>query len=132
MTTSGPEVLANDLYSKLMPHKTGPFKVDEVSPPTITVEEDGIQNTVSIHLATVVPSTILEQRQLEYTLYRPVDNQDYIIDEEARQTSSEEIANTFFEYSVDGIVFHVREGDIGRYVGCWYGYTPAKDTVEPP
>lgn len=46
MSTSSTERLVTESYSNLMPQKTELFKIIEVLPTTITIDEDGFQNTV--------------------------------------------------------------------------------------
>lgn len=51
-----PELLSNQPRSKLQHKTTGPFKVLASTSDTVTIREEGIPNTVSKDLATVVPS----------------------------------------------------------------------------
>lgn len=53
MTTSAAKGLVTKSYNKLLSVKTGPFKVVEVSPTTVPIDEDGIYNTVSVDRSTV-------------------------------------------------------------------------------
>lgn len=64
MTTPAPENLANALYNKLMPRQTGPFKIIEVSPTTLKIDDDGIQMTVSVDLDTLTSSAKHAEWQL--------------------------------------------------------------------
>lgn len=48
--TSAAERLVTEFYNKLIPPETWPFRIIEVSPTTVTIGKEGIQNTVSIKL----------------------------------------------------------------------------------
>lgn len=67
MTNSATERLETESYNKLMPPKTGLFKVIKVQPTTINIYENGSRNTVSIDRATLVPSVKFAERQHVYT-----------------------------------------------------------------
>lgn len=56
MNTSTVECLATELYSKILSIKTVPSQEIEVSPTTVTNNEDGIRNTVLVHRATGAPA----------------------------------------------------------------------------
>lgn len=53
--------LANETYTKLMRPKAGLSSLIEVSATTLTINEDGISNTVSIKRATLAPSVKLAE-----------------------------------------------------------------------
>lgn len=82
-----------------------------VLPTTITIDEEGIQNTLSIDLATLAPSAKYGERQLVYTPDELADKRDDKVDEKIGQTAAEQIANAQCEYAVDCIVPHVGECD---------------------
>lgn len=52
METSAAEQLAIYLYSKLMSPKIGSFIIVDILPNTVTIDEDGLSNTVSIDRVT--------------------------------------------------------------------------------
>lgn len=99
---------------------------------TITTDEDGIRNYVSIRRATLAPSAKYGKRQLVYMPNEPVNERDDKVDEIGGQTTAEKVANAPCEYTVDCILHHVGEGDGVRYLVRWYGYASADDTVDPP
>lgn len=89
MTTSAAERLATQSYNKLIPPKTEPFKVIELSPRIITTDEDGTRNTVSIDGATLVSPAKFADRQIVYMPEQPVNERDEKVDEGGRQTTAE-------------------------------------------
>lgn len=44
-----------------MSHKVGPFRVVNISPSTVTIDNDCISNTMSIHPVTLLPTLISVQ-----------------------------------------------------------------------
>lgn len=72
-----------------MPFKAGPFMVIKVSLATITIEEDGIPNSVSIGRATRAPSAKFAERQNVYTPNAQVDKLDDKVDEGRGKTTAE-------------------------------------------
>lgn len=127
---SSAECLTTASYNQLMPSKTGHFQVVRVSPTTITIDQDGIRNTVSINRSTLAPSTKYAKRQI---LYGP--------DEQVHKWAikSTKVENRVLQKSPDAlpecpvsrIVCHVGESDSVQYTLCWYGYTVEDDTSEP-
>lgn len=101
-------------------------------PRTITIDEDGLRNPISLSRATLVPSTIFAEKQFVYSRDEPVDEGDEKLDKDGVQTTAEELADAPRKYAVDFIVSHAGEGDNFRYVMSSYGYAPADDMVEPP
>lgn len=53
MSKSTADLLETESYCKLLCTKTGPYCVIEVMPTTVTNDEDGIQNTISLDRVTV-------------------------------------------------------------------------------
>lgn len=132
MTTSAVELLATELYNKLMTPKTSKFKIIKVSQTSIAIDGDRIQNTVSNDRATPLPTGRHAQRQLLHTAVEPVEEQDKKEGETVRQNTAEEIGSARWKYAVDRIMRHVGEADNLLYVELWYSYTSADDKVEPP
>lgn len=56
MNTFSVERLATKSYIKLLSTKMGPLMVIKVSPTTVTIDEDGIENKVSVDRAAVAPT----------------------------------------------------------------------------
>lgn len=56
MTTSSAENLETESYNKLMLRHKEPFKVIELFPTAIMIDEEGIRNTASTYLAALSPS----------------------------------------------------------------------------
>lgn len=81
MATTDTERLSAESYNKLMHTKPGPFKVIEVSQTTITIDEDGIQNTICIHGAPLAPSAKFAEQRLVSTQVGAVDKRVDIVDE---------------------------------------------------
>lgn len=93
MTTSTADRMMTESYSKLMPPKTRRFKIIEVSPTPIRIEEDGVWATVSIDQATLSPSAKYALRRLLYTPNKPVDGRDDNVDETGGQNSADVVVN---------------------------------------
>lgn len=74
---------------------------------TITIDEDGILNTVSIDRATLVPLSRFEKRQRVHTPDKPIDKLDERVEERKGHTTTEEPVDAPSEYPVDLIVRHV-------------------------
>lgn len=130
-TISAAERLATKLYNKLMPTKRGPFKIIEVSPSRITIEEEGFRNTVSVDQVTLVPLAEYAEQQLVYTSKQSIDERDDKADETGGHTTAEDLADALHEYAVHCVMSHKGESDNVRYVVRLYGYTFAEDRVEP-
>lgn len=64
--------LVTEAYNKLMPPETGPFRVIEVPPTTISIDAVGTGNTVSIYKATLAPSAKFIEQQNLFTPKEPV------------------------------------------------------------
>lgn len=88
--------------------------VFQVPPTKITIDEERIENDVSIDRATLAPLPNFSERQLLYTQDEPVDIWDDRVDESKRQTIAGAFADAPGKYAADCIVHHVGEG----YNGC--------------
>lgn len=88
MNSSFAAHLETESYNTLMPRKTGPIKATEESLTTITIEEDGIRNKISIHGATWATSANFSKKPLVYTPGLPVDKRDDHLDESRGQTAT--------------------------------------------
>lgn len=130
MAASVTEHLATESFNKLMPLEPGPFKVVEVSPTTVTIDEDGIHDTVRIVRPTLAPPASFAGGKLVYTTYQPVDERNNKVDEGGGQTTAEEIFYKLHKYAADRIVLHIGEGENVRYVVRWNSYIYADDTVD--
>lgn len=73
MTTSDVERLATESYNQLRPSGRGQFREIEVSPTTITINENKIQNIIPIDAATLAPPARFAERQIVDTPNGPVD-----------------------------------------------------------
>lgn len=49
-------IMANRRYTNMLHGASGPYRVLNVQPHTVAIEEDGIQNTLSIDLLTLSPT----------------------------------------------------------------------------
>lgn len=114
-----------------MSRQTGPFKVVEVSPTAITINEDGTVNTVSVDQAILAPPAKYAKGQLMYTPDEPVDNRQDNVHEDGEQTSAEDIARVTHDYAVNHIMSHVGKGDNVQYLLRWYTYNFVDERVEP-
>ena len=109
---------------KLLPRATGPFEVKSASEDTVTVEQDGLLNTISIDRVTKVPSTTpAHTRSSEAT----EDSRRPLPDE----TDGGEQEPPPEEYAVDRIVGHKYTSEGMLYQVRWFGYSAEEDTWEP-
>lgn len=76
MTTSATVGLANESYQKLRSPQTGPFKVMEVSPTTLSRMKMEIKIPISIDQATLLSATKIADREFEYSPNEAVDKRD--------------------------------------------------------
>lgn len=96
--------------SKLLPRSYGPFKVITADETTVTIDQDGIPNKVSIDRVTKVPQTT---------------GTDHTDDERGNQSNDT-------EYAVDRIIEHRDEPDgTPKYRIRWFRYDQSHDTFEP-
>lgn len=93
----------------------------------LQILKDGLENTVSIHRATLSP---ISRHQYD----------DDSADKKEHSGAEEPSSNTKTDeqrggdnntYAVERIVRHVGSGSHVRYVVQWYGYSKADDTTEP-
>lgn len=131
-TTSAAERQATESYNQWMSHKTGTFKVIQLSSKTIRIDGGRIRNTVSIDQTTLAPLMKFAERQLLYMSDESVDKQDDRIDKGGGKSTAEAFADRPWEYPVYCIVGHEGEGHSARYILPGYGYAPAGHMVEPP
>lgn len=153
--------LATDFHSKVMSPKVGPFRVIEVSPRTVTIDEDGILNTVSSNHVTLAPTrtTVQEKRnnanngnkaELPTGAMHPIAHQNQVMhnivntknsdcDEGNVDNDNDEYAKGLHkpaeaiqEYAAVRIVRHFGKGRNIKFVVWWYGYTAADDTAKLP
>lgn len=123
--------LTTGSYNKLVPRKTGSFRLIEVLQMTITIEEDGTRNIVSI---TKLPGTIKKVRRatnlIQARRTSPKTRRQSV--HWRGKTTAEQFADSQRECAVDRLVHHVGGGDDIPYAVCWYWIIPAVDTVELP
>ena len=104
----------DELSVKLLPRTEGPFRVRAATDTAVLIEQDGVENRVSIDRVTKMPRG-------------PGDT----VTPATRTESDAEVATPSAEYVVDRIVGHrtARGGVV--YMVRWYGYTAREDTYEP-
>ena len=111
---------------KLLPKSTGPFLVTKANADTVTIEEDGLQNTVSIDRVWKDESSTanpVRESEREVSADPEGPHGDELIEEDPEMGPD--------HYAVDKIVGH-EEGPTGMlYKIRWYGYSPRDDTMEP-
>lgn len=112
-----------------MPPKTEPFKIIEVSPMKITINEDRIRITVSIEEAALAPLARYAERQLVFTPDEPVNERDDNVEKPGGQSTKEEIINAERECAFDRIVHRVNDCGNIWYLVHWCGYNSADATV---
>lgn len=119
-------------YRKLLLAKTVPFCRVEVTPATVTIDEDCTCNNISVDRTTVAPmarETPMEDNRTE-TDEKDAERQETHVGEKLLEKDN--VANALCEYCVDRIVPHVGKGNNVKYVVHRYSYSPADDTVELP
>lgn len=137
------EKLAGDAHSKLLPKATGPFIVKKVGSHTLTIEENGVDNTITADRATLCttrPTGETSRPIVLSTLGNSHGNHNHngetsldkphgtLHETNTRRPQEDETQ----EYAVDRIVGHTGHGAERKYIVRWYGYTQAEDTAEPP
>ena len=151
--SSESEKLAKRKRYKLMFKKTGPFKIVATDSHTVTIDEDGLHNTVSIDRISPAPtdeSTTAEQ--ITEPAHRPTTNQHSDVTDDNTSSPPENVTQgqrtneessapgpEFSDnpaepeqYAVEKIIGHKGNRRNRRYVVRWYGYSSDFDTVEPP
>ena len=111
---------------KLLPRSTGPYLVKSTTEDTVTIEQDGLQNVVSIDRVSMAPSGPVTRPRVR----------DVTADPEGPHTDTAEDDNNVaepdsVEYAIDRIVTHRPDKDGMYYRVRWYGYGPEEDTWEP-
>lgn len=96
------------------------FEVIEVFPTTLRIDEDRIQNSVSIHRATLEPLAKYPERQLLHTPYEPGDEWYENFYKGEAQTTTEEIASPLREYASYPLGRYLGQGYSARYVLRYY------------
>lgn len=86
---SAAERLVTESYNKLISAEIRPFKIIEILRTTITTDEDGVRNTVSVDQATLVPLARFAEGQLVFTPDETVDQRDDKVDEGGGRTTAE-------------------------------------------
>ena len=104
----------DELSVKLLPRTEGPFRVRSATDTTVLIEQDGVENRVSIDRVTKMPrgpgDTVTPATPTE---------------------PDAEVATPGAEYVVDRIVGHRTARGGVEYKVRWYGYTALEDTYEP-
>lgn len=108
----------------LQPRTAGPFRVITVQVKTLTIDEHGIRQTVSIDCVMSVPDITNSTR---HQLQEKSQHKMFLSDASSRKDASQDQ-----EFVVDEIVRHVSTETQTKYVVRWYGYCPSENTVHPP
>lgn len=105
MTTSAADHKANKSYNRLLSVNKGPFKEIKVLPMTVTIDGDGIQDTVYMGRDILDPSAKMQTGcHGEYMPKEPVEEPKENVDAGEGQTLAEELADATGEYAFDRIV----------------------------
>lgn len=153
--TSLARAMSGTTHNKLFSRATGPFRVLAVCSHTMTIDEDGIDNTTSTDRVTRTPNaTRLTQRQQARRVSCANVNQDFktvLPPQSARlvsQTGNQHMTTprgkksaksadnhqpdgTDLEYTVDCIVRHAGSDTNTRYRVRWFGDQAESDTEKP-
>lgn len=115
-----------DVYNKLLQGKQESWKALGVRDSTIKLLQDRLENTVSIHWATLALKSWLYYREPSW---------------EAVESREEKVCfgkdiekdhnNVNDLYVIEKIVRNANEGSLQQYVVQWYGCSNADDTPEP-
>lgn len=119
MTTSAAEGIATESCWKMLSAETGLFREIKLTPIAVTIGDDGIRNTESVHWAKVAPK--VEEVPTEDNSTKSEDYDAERSGTHAGDTEMEEksVAHAPRNYVVDRVVPHVRKSDIVRYVVRW-------------
>lgn len=75
VTASAGEILAPDSYSEVVSLKGDPFRVVKVLPSTVTIDKDGISDTVLIYRLALAPTRTTVQNVMNNSINRSRDDQ---------------------------------------------------------
>lgn len=109
ITTSTAERLTTMLCSKILFIRPGLFGVVEVMPTPMTIDEDGIRNTVSVDHATVVPAKKTPKED-NWTQTKDNDAEREENHEGDTQAGGGNVVNEMQEEAVHRILHHVGKG----------------------
>lgn len=133
MTTSDAEPLPTESCGKLQLGKTGPAHAVEVTP---TIMKIALKKTAYaiLNLCTWLQKPQRRRRgQQRRTGRKPtITTLNKTTHEGNTAMKEENFVNAQQKYATDLINRHVGRGDNVQSVVCWYGYTQADDTMEPP
>ena len=104
----------DELSVMLLPRTEGLFRVRSATDTTVLIEQDAVENRVSIDRVTKMP-------------HRP----GYTVTPATTTNPGAKAATPGAEYVVDRIVGHRRTRGGVEYKVRWYGYTALEDTYEP-
>lgn len=126
VSDSKAETVARKPYNKIQARTAESFLIVSLQKNTITIDEDGIANTVCIHGVAHAPA-ITKQTQRATTSVQPeIDSSKDSTPSKAYDKDTDKD-----EYVFERIVSHIGEGNNFRYVVRWYGYRSTNGTVEP-
>ena len=114
------------ITKKLLPKTTGPYKVIRSTPDTVTISQDGLENTISIDRVTVAPSRSTPRA---VTADPTGPNQLDDTPEESSGENGQDTTPTQDEYPIEKIVTHHATDEGIKYQVRWLGYTAAEDTL---
>lgn len=122
---------AVEAYSKMLPRALELYRVTSRTFPTITIEQDGIQYTISTDHASLAPLICSSKFTASTTITicqyqrRPSESQ------KTQRPTDESKGSQTKEDFVDHIVKHVGNDSHRKYVVRWYGYMVHDDSMEP-
>lgn len=103
----------------------------KVAPTTVTIDEDGIRNSVSVDRATASPTakkTPTKDNSPKTYKTKCEQEETYTVEQKWKK----KYRSYPQEYAEDCIVRYVGRGYTVKYVVRQYGYRPVNDTLEPP
>lgn len=127
--------MSNRRHNKVVRQAFGPYGELSAQRHTVTNEEEGIPNSVSIDLLTVSPTREHETDSLHkmtHTMRQQTENQQRRnVGKDAKRATRTDIT-VLQDYVVSRIMHHVGTPKERRYVVRWHAYDPGDNTQETP
>lgn len=118
---------------KLLPRRTGPYKVRSVTGSAVTIDRDGVAIPVSIDRVTKM-YRVLSNTEPTAKIHNSTGQSEAVIQKNAEENSSPPANPDDPEpaaYATDRIAGHRGTGDKTEYKVRWYEYGAEEETYEP-
>lgn len=124
---SGSARMTNMSLTKFLPWTSDPFEAISATLDIIEVDENDIQNTISIERVTISLCNAGSNDGIDQ--HRDTQKANYRGDEGVTEWNNEIIIG---EFPTEQIVKQNRIGKRSKFIIQWYGYVPEADILEPP